>query len=468
MIQPIHTFVWCKFTLFTNDVSFIMRFFFMILNRYTLVIIFFFLIIPKYNYSQKKPRKPSSYHESEKNLGPENSPLLDFIIKANYDSLLPISANPNEYELQIIYTQIDRNENQEASFTTYTFGQKKPKYFYPASLVKLPTCALALEKINELQINNLNVNSYMFTDSVFICSKKILNDSSSSTCYPSLGNYIKKMLLVSDNNSYSRVYEFLGMDYIQNKLLQKNLGEVRIVSKFDGFCGKEDNKFTFPILFTNEDFDTLYFQKTAKSINYFNHPLGKVYKGKKQMLNNGRIIKKPKDFTSSNYLNLRDIDGILKRVIFPENFPEKERFNLKPEDYVFLKKYLSMWPRESIDPIFPDSIFEDSHKKYLIYGNYHDRIENDSVRIFNIVGQSYGTLADCAYIVNYEKGIEFFLSVCIYTNKNGIMNDGKYEYKSIGFPFLSKFGKVIYDYEYKREKTNLPTIQNSIPKYREP
>jgi hypothetical protein len=50
------------------------------------------------------------------------------------------------------------------------------------------------------------------------------------------------------------------------------------------------------------------------------------------------------------------------------------------------------------------------------------------------------------------------LSAVIYVNEDGIINDGKYEYKTIGFPFLSDLGKSFYIYELKRKKETLPDL----------
>ena len=61
-----------------------------------------------------------------------------------YSSIL---NNPNDHYLQIAYTQIDRNSNQEPIFTLYTFNVDNKKYFYPASTVKFPAAVLALDKL---------------------------------------------------------------------------------------------------------------------------------------------------------------------------------------------------------------------------------------------------------------------------------------------------------------------------------
>ena len=455
MIKPIHKIICGKFSLFSSDLIFLKHFLMKSIEYKIGVSFLFILFFTITSKSQTITKNKERFKVEIK----KDSPLLKAIISANYDSLLPVSKNTAEYELQLIYTQIDRDKSNNAVFTTHYLGQEDSKYFYPASLVKLPICALVLENLNELTIPELNKESYMFTDSALKCLGGIYKDSTAVSGYPSVGNYIKKMLLVSDNSSYSRIYEFLGVDYIHEKLANKNLQNVFIVNKFDGFCSADDHKQRLPVVFTNSRFDTLFIQKPYKSVASYKNPRGKVLKGKKQMTNSGRIIAKPKDFSSSNYLSLEDIDCILKRIYFPQNFSKQERFNLSEEDYSFLKKYMGMKPRESVSPKYNDSLYEDSYKKYLIYGNYHQRIENDSIRIFNIVGLSYGTIADCAYVVNKELGIEFFLSAVLYVNKNGIMNDGKYEYKKIGFPFLSNLGKAIYGFEYTRKKENKPDFR---------
>ena len=65
-------------------------------------------------------------------------------------------------------------------------------------------------------------------------------------------------------------------------------------------------------------------------------------------------------------------------------------------------------------------------------------------RVYNKIGQAYGTSIDNAYIKNYQDDVEFFLAATIYTNKNKTINDNVYEYDQIAIPFLSKLSKSIY------------------------
>ena len=52
------------------------------------------------------------------------------------------------------------------------------------------------------------------------------------------------------------------------------------------------------------------------------------------------------------------------------------------------------------------------------------------------------------------------LAATIYCDEDGVVNDDKYDYDNIGFPFLKHLGQVIYDFEVKRKRTNLPDLTN--------
>jgi hypothetical protein len=134
------------------------------------------------------------------------------------------------------------------------------------------------------------------------------------------------------------------------------------------------------------------------------------------------------------------------------------RFNLSIDDYQFLYKYMSMYPRESDYPKYePYKKYFDGYCKFFMFGNTTDTIK-ESIRIFNKVGNAYGYTLDMAYIIDYEKKIEFFLAAVIYTNDNQVFNDDKYEYEEIAYPFMQEIGRIIYNYELRRERKYLPDL----------
>ena len=160
------------------------------------------------------------------------------------------------------------------------------------------------------------------------------------------------------------------------------------------------------------------------------------------------IVSEPFDFSLKNYLPVPSLDGILKRVIFPEKFPPSQRFNLSPEQRSFLLEAMQITPREAgYDP----EIYLDGYCKFFLFGDTEEEIP-EALQIFNKVGFAYGTLTDCAYIKDARNGVEFMLTATILVNGNGIFNDNQYEYDEVGIPFLAALGRAVYDYEASRHR----------------
>jgi hypothetical protein len=143
-------------------------------------------------------------------------------------------------------------------------------------------------------------------------------------------------------------------------------------------------------------------------------------------------------------------------VLFPESAAANQRFNLTQDDYSFIRHYMSMMPHESDHPAY-DSTYHDTYVKFLLYGA--EKIKtNPDIRIFNKPGDAYGFLIDAAYIADFKNNVEFMLSAAIYCNSDGILNDDKYEYETIGLPFMKHLGQAVYEYELKRKRSFIPDL----------
>mgnify|MGYP001166938636 FL=1 len=354
-----------------------------------------------------------------------------------------------KYRLQIIYTQIKRDTNGKPSFKNYTYQIDSSNYFYCASLVKLPCSILALEKAKKLRVYS---NTIMFTDSANTCQRSVRKDTTSTSGYPSVGQYIKRMALVSDNVAYGRLYEFLGVDYIHNRLAELGYKNMRIVHRFDGSCKGTDNTTTNPVFFCDNNLKSIVSVPMQESQSIYKHPLGQVKVGKAYINTNNKKIKEPKDFTTMNFISLENIHSMLQRLLFNDNIPKDQRYDMTDDDRQFLIEQLTLYPRQSSHPTYNTKTYYDSYKKYFMFGDSKKPITNDNIKITNIVGQSYGFMVDCAYIQNKKENVEFMLSAVIYTNEDEILNDGKYEYNTIALPFLAELGRQIYAFELKRTK----------------
>lgn len=116
-----------------------------------------------------------------------------------------ILNHPNKNEVQIIYTQVNRDQKNKPNFKTFSYNLNPTRYFYPASTVKLAGVIFALEKLNELKIKGLTAQSKMITDSSFKGQTKVLKDETAQNGEPSIAHYAKKILLTSDNDAFNRL-----------------------------------------------------------------------------------------------------------------------------------------------------------------------------------------------------------------------------------------------------------------------
>ena len=384
--------------------------------------------------------------------------LLENLLKENpvfFDSII---AHKKEWNTQIIYTQVNRGANGIPILKNYYFNVNADNYFYPASTVKFPVTLLALQKLNELKEKGIDRNTTMVTEAGTNAQTAVYNDPSSPDGRPTIAQYIKKILMVSDNDAFNRLYEFLGQEYINRELQQKGYKDVQILHRLQVAHTEAENRQTNPVKFLDSSSNILYNQPMQTNLYQYekrDERLGKAfYRG-------DSLVNEPMNFSKKNRISLEDLHNILTGLVFPEKLIAKQRFNLTVDDRYFILKYMSQLPTESTYPPYAADTanYWPAYSKFLLFGSDKGDLPKN-IRIFNKTGDAYGQMLDVAYVVDFEKGVEFFLSAVIYCNSDGVLNDDKYDYKTIGLPFMKNLGQVIYDYEVKRPKKYLPDFSD--------
>jgi hypothetical protein len=383
--------------------------------------------------------------------------FLKNLLESHPELFSHILNHPTHNEVQILYTQINRDKNNVPHFTSYSYRLNANHYFYPASTVKLPTSIFALEKLNELHVEGLTRKTIMKTDSSFTGETKMLADTTSANGLPSIENYIKQILLVSDNYAYNRLYEFVGRAEINDKLKKFGLNHTRIIRRLAIGDSGEGAKHTNAIDFYGGN-KLIYHQLGQYDHREYPMHLDYMIQGNGYLDKNDKLVMKPYDFSDNNVYTIADQQSVLKRLLFPETFPKKQQFNLTPDDYKFIYRYMSMYPTESKKPTYSSPGYYPAYCKWLFYGGDSLAVVNPDVRIFNKIGDSYGYDIDNAYIVDFKNKIEFILTAVVQSNDDGIYNDNKYEYKTVCLPFMKNLGQVVYQYELKRPKNYLPDL----------
>ncbi|MFT3931984.1 MAG: serine hydrolase [Chitinophagaceae bacterium] len=380
---------------------------------------------------------------------------LEQLLRSNASPLLThVLDQPDTFQYQLIYTQINRDKNNQPGFKNFYLNVDKDKYFNPASTVKLPVALCALEKLHQLNINGLDVNTTMITDSSHSGQVRWYKDSLAANGLPSIAQYIKEIFLISDNDAYNRLYEFVGQQALNDSLWKKGFTNTRITRRFMPMT-EEENRYTNAIRFVKGD-SLIYKQAPAYSNIAFDfskkHLVGNAYLNR-----NDSLINKPMDFTTHNMFALGDLQRMLQTALFPQSVPAKQRFALTDADYRLLHQYMSELPYESSYPHYDTTEYFASYAKFFMYKA--DKATPPSyIRIFNKPGWTYGFLIDAAYIIDFKNNIEFMVSACIYTNSDGVLNDDKYDYETIGYPFFKETGNILYQYELNRKRKHQPDL----------
>ena len=200
------------------------------MNKIALIIAFFVIVLYGFHTSP------------EINYAAPNNELLDSLL-SNNESLKNVWRNTDIHRLQIIYTRVLRDSLGNIRLKDYSYNLSENLYFYPASLVKLPVSIFALEKLNALASVKATINSKIAIESNYSCQSAVMIDNLSDNLTPTLSNYISKALIISDNESYNRLYEFVGPEYCQKRLSDMGYGKARIITRFSR-CNSIENKHT--------------------------------------------------------------------------------------------------------------------------------------------------------------------------------------------------------------------------------
>ncbi|MEE1964428.1 serine hydrolase [Allomuricauda taeanensis] len=338
-----------------------------------------------------------------------------------------VMANLGAHEVQIRFTQIDRR-NDSIFFTDHDFQVNAENYFYPASTVKFPAAVATLEKLNEVDSLDMHTRFYIEGDSVETTFAKAISE----------------IFAVSDNAANNRLIEFLGQDDLNQRMRRRGVEPIRIAHRLS--APNADDVTTAPLVIYLNDSTTAV---SKPIINTSAKPLelNGIKKGK-GFYADDELLTEPFDFSLKNHYPIQAQHALLQRIIFPEAFPEEQRFNLSMEQRDFLLEAMhTLPPKLGYDP----EEFYDSYVKFFLFGDSTDPMP-EHIKIYNKVGYAYGTLTDCAYIQDTLNNVDFMVTATILVNSDGIFNDDAYDYDEVGIPFLAQLGRELYDYELKRKR----------------
>ena len=368
------------------------------------------------------------------------APLRQLVASAAADIGQPqLVSHSRDYRLQVLYSTIQRSADGTVRLQSQQYGDMAD-YLYPASTVKLAVAALALEYLQQLAPAGVTPDSVMHTAALLPGDALVVQDLTAASGQPSVRHYIKKILLISDNDAYNRLYELMGPDYINQRLAELGFDGARIQHRLERPLTVAQNLQTNAVTFYDAKGRLLYQQPARQAVLLPAMPATPV--GRDYLLH-GQLQGKPLDFSQKNRWTLAQMHRLTQMIMLPQTLPGAARLKLSPADLQFLQQQMALLPTQSTDPRYPPEQYWPAYVKFLIYGAAKDALVDPRLHIHNKVGDAYGFLLDSAYVRDEVSGAEFILSAALYVNQDGVLNDDHYDYDSIGLPFLKRLGELV-------------------------
>lgn len=398
--------------------------------------------------SEPVATKPLS-QPSRTALNTNGSVLTSFgaVFPATIKSVLDKAA---ENSVQIIYTEINRDKNNEPHFTPHYFNVEQQNFFPAGTAAELPLALMSLQKAAALKMEGVSLYTTMITESAGSNLPGTYNDPNTENGKPSLFFYLQRLLLANDTSAFNRLYEFLGQEYIANAFTANGFAGNEIVARVGEKLSPWENAITNPVVFYNESGRILY--KKIMAANTSKIQNGGMYTAG-DYFENGKSGLRKIDLANTNKVSLPAMDDMMKRLFFPAAQTSGMFFNLLPADRTFMQAWLGLLPRQNKFPTYND--LPDAFDKYLYYGADNGR-KDPRFRVYNVSGKEYGQMTDVAYIVDLDRKVEFLLSATIYCGEKNAAGAISYNYNNIGLPFFRDLGIAVYRYELMRKKNYLP------------
>ena len=362
-----------------------------------------------------------------------NSNPIELVLKSD-PYLKEIIKDKEDYEIQVMLTKVNHN-NTKIDFQNYQYQHDENQYFYPASTIKLPIVVLTLKKINELRSkgSDITLKSKIILNNVDNYSNFKLQDSITS-----FQNLIADIFLVSDNSASNILIDFIGYNYFNDEMQNAGFDRTYLNHKF-----KPDPYVNSTWQISDLDNNIISSINDNQKIIKADDKINGLDKGERRYFN-GEILDESLNFSEKNRFSITDMHNLIKYIFYPEIFDKANTFNLNVEDYDFIRYWMSRFTYEDIGEKFiGDEKFFETYNKFFIHGD-EQSVSNEQIRVYNKIGQAYGTSIDNGLIKNYQNNVEFILTSTIYTNKNKVINDNLYEYDDIAEPFLAKLSRAIY------------------------
>ncbi len=375
--------------------------------------------------------------------------VLDQILLTKEREFAKVMVDPNGYRLQILYTEV-KKEGKSQRLHRHGF-RVDAEYFYPASAIKPALAVGALEALHDpARVGKRKIDFYTPIRVRDMGPPQKVEETDATetlTGRISIGHEIKKMLLVSDNQSYNRLYNFLGQKDANQRMWRLGLSSVRLRHRLVTVSPNEDGAYTPPTEFLGDPPLTIPEQRSELTWDPLDAPGTSV--GTAHVGPMGQRVNEPMSFAEKNRISLVDLQDLLIKIVRPDLLTGAPLPQIDSKDKDFLANALGTLPSLSKNPSFEGGAALDELHKPLLAG-INRVLPASKVFVFSKAGRAYGFSIDNAYVLDPKGRRSFFLSAVMFTD-SGTVGDDRYPYSEVAVPFFAHLGEAVTRHAFEMD-----------------
>ena len=372
---------------------------------------------------------------------------LDPVLENRSAMINQVLASPATFRAQVLIAEVVTNR-QGRSVLQRSGYRVDAEYFYPASAIKLCAAVAALQTIEELQ-------GQAFTSDLLEVPLAIAplfpGDAAQTNDVGNLpggcitvGQELRKLALVSDNEAFNRLYDLVGHEALNANMHALGLPSVVINHRLSEARAIPDMRASASVTFYVPNREPIVVPARRSKLSLTNSATGLLMGS--AYLKGEELVPGPMDFGGRNGISLVDLQNLLVNVARPNLALGPPGLRLTASHRERLLEALTQYPRESENPIYPADRYPDGYGKFLLPGIrrvFPATLPGERVEITGKIGRAYGFSVENAYLRNPKNGRAVFVTAVLYTNADGVLNDDKYEYKTVADPYFADLGELI-------------------------
>lgn len=378
--------------------------------------------------------------------GKQVRPLANELAAAG-PAVLAAVRRAEPHRVQILIADVVELPGAPARLQRHGF-RVDAEYFYPASSIKLCAAVAALQEVERLEREHGLVGlaeAPLDIGPLFPGDPRQTEDPDHlANRRITIGHEVRKLALISDNQAFNRLYDFVGHERLNRAMHSLGLISVELNHRLSDPRSVPDQQVSAALTVGLADGRSLEIPARHSSLVLTNAAPGRLIG--EAYLRGNQLVREPMDFTGRNGISLADLQNLLVKVVRPDLAVPGPPLELSPEHRRLLLDAMTIYPRESSDPRYPAAEYPDDYCKFLLPGVrrvFPATAPGPRIEITGKIGRAYGFSVENSCLRNPANGRTVFVTAAIYTNDDGVLNDDRYEYGTVADPFFADLGEWV-------------------------